>query len=55
MEILPSGVRVNIHGHFHNNDHRTFEFNVQQHNKLIYIEHDYVPIAFDMLRERYKD
>jgi len=54
IEVLPSGVRINIHGHFHNNDHRTSDFNVKPHNKLIFIEHEYKPVSLDELRERYK-
>ncbi|MDP9314478.1 MAG: metallophosphoesterase [Chloroflexota bacterium] len=55
VAVLPSGVRINIHGHFHNNDHRTFEFDVKPHNKVIYIEHEYNPIALEALREMYKE
>lgn len=46
VEHLPTGVEFNIHGHFHNNNHRASEswYDVNIHKKLAIEEVDYKPI-----------
>lgn len=45
---LVAGAVLNVHGHFHNTDHRTYEYPTFPHNKLLAIEHtDYYPVEFE--------
>lgn len=50
LRILPDGCKINIHGHFHNNDHRSSEpqyaefYDPAIHKKLAIEETNYCPV-----------
>lgn len=53
LQHLPSGSRINIHGHFHNTDHRSKEpeynawYNTTIHRLLALEYTDYAPVRLD--------
>lgn len=47
-QTLPDGVRLNVHGHFHNNDKRYWEYPTHHFNRLYAIENtEYKPVLFE--------
>lgn len=47
------GVSLNIHGHFHNTDHRDWEYEVGDHNRLLVLENeDYKPVLLEEFLSR---
>lgn len=47
-QSLPEGIRLNIHGHYHNNDHRLFDVQPKEFNKLLAIENtEYKPVLLE--------
>lgn len=55
--VFPDGVQHNIHGHFHDNDHRSADvgdwYDPRKHFKLAVEETDYAPVRMDqLLRDR---
>lgn len=59
LRVFPDGVEYNIHGHWHDNDHRIAEssdyYNLQKHFKLAVEDTDYHPVKISQfIQERLK-
>lgn len=47
------GKVINVHGHFHNTDHRDWEYEVGDHNKLLSLENEnYKPVLLEEFLSR---